>query len=312
MTSGNSFPSHQLFVRQLACKVLLPVLAALPAYSQSVSFGDIQKLPVPPADHRIAYGQDPLQFGELRLPKRETGVRKQPQRYPVVIVIHGGCWYSEYELSHIANFAGELTKSGVATWSIEYRRIGNKGGAWPGTFQDVARAADYLRELAKQYPLDVNRVIAIGHSAGGQLALWLAARHRLPSESELFIRDPLRLRGVVALAAISDMRGYGASCGDAVSKVISGSTGKTPERISQTSPIELLPLGAPQILIHGAKDRIVPFQMTRDYEVVAKSKGDSTRVIELPDAGHFELISPQHSAWMAVRTAVLELSGVRH
>jgi acetyl esterase/lipase len=159
-----------------------------PACAQNLTFGDISKLPQPPADHRISYGPDPLHFGELRLP---------PGRgpHPVVIVVHGGCWFAEYDLHHLAAFSAALTKLGAATWSLEYRRIGNGGGAWPGTFQDVARGADYVRELAKKYPLDLKRVVIVGHSAGGQLALWLAARHRLPKESALYTPDPLRPSG---------------------------------------------------------------------------------------------------------------------
>jgi acetyl esterase/lipase len=298
---------NHLLAAVAACFALAFALTVT-ACSQSVSFQEIQKLPVPPADHRLAYGKEALQFGELRLPRTPA---KNDERFPVVIVIHGGCWYSEYELSHIANFAGELTQAGVATWSMEYRRIGDAGGAWPGTFQDVAMAADYVRELAKQYPLDLNRVVVTGHSAGGQLALWLAARHRLSRQSELYVADPLKVRGVVALAAISDMQKYGASCGDAASKVISGSLEKASERIRQVSPVELLPLNVPQILIHGAKDRIVPFQMSRDYAMSAKAKGDSVSVIELPEVGHFELISPRHSAWRAVQKAILEMAGMK-
>lgn len=172
--------------------MMLGIVGALPipaqtTRAQNLTFEDIQKLPTPPADHRIAYGTDPLQFGDLRLPHG-----KGP--YPVVVVIHGGCWYSEYDLKHVASFSAALTRLGVATWSLEYRRIGNSGGGWPGTFQDVAHGTDYLRVLARTYSLDLKRVIVAGHSAGGASALWLAARGNFPKDSPLYKSDPLPLR----------------------------------------------------------------------------------------------------------------------
>lgn len=110
---------------------------------------DVLTRPAPPADHRLSYGSNEFQFGDLRLPKGEG-------RRPVAIVIHGGCWMSEYGLSYMGHLSGALAEAGVATWSVEYRRVGNQGGGWPGTFEDVARAADHLRTIAKTYPLDLN------------------------------------------------------------------------------------------------------------------------------------------------------------
>jgi acetyl esterase/lipase len=284
----------------LGCALAALFIAAQPACAQNLSFGDISKLPQPPADHRIAYGADSLQFGELRLPPG-----KGP--HPVVIVVHGGCWFAEYDLNHLAAFSAALTKLGAATWSLEYRRVGDKGGAWPGTFQDVARGADYVRELAKKYPLDVRRVVVVGHSAGGQLALWLAARHRLPKESVLYTPDPLRPSGVVALAAVSDLRKFRPDCGDSVTKLLGGSPEEFGARYAETSPIELLPTGVPLRLIHGAQDKIVPVEMSREFEAVAKRKGDDGRLTVIENAGHFELIAPQSSAWAAVGGAVRSL-----
>ena len=112
--------------------------------SQELTFADVEKLPAPAADHRIAYGSDPLQFGELRLPKG-----KGP--HTVAVIIHGGCWLSDYDLRHVGSFGAALTDAGFATWSLEYRRVGNPGGGWPGTLQDVARGTDYLRSLRRTY-----------------------------------------------------------------------------------------------------------------------------------------------------------------
>jgi acetyl esterase/lipase len=139
-----------LFVFFFSCPELFPL---------QLTVEDLLAVPPTPADYRIAYGDDPNQFGQLRLPKEEDQV-------PVVIVIHGGCWLSQYDLHHISPLASEITKMGLATWSLEYRRVGNEGGGWPGTFKDIAAGADYLRKLARDFPLDLSRVVTIGHSAG--------------------------------------------------------------------------------------------------------------------------------------------------
>lgn len=273
--------------------------------SQNLTVQDVLAWPAVSADHRIAYGNDdPLQFGELRLPKG-------PGPHPVAIVIHGGCWLSRYDLTHIGNLCAALTRAGVATWSLEYRRVGDSGGGWPGTFEDVAHGADHLRALARMHRLDLRRVIAVGHSAGGHLALWLAARHRLPRDSELRTPAPVQLRGVVSLAGVPDLRRFKRpGCSDAVIQLLGGTPEKVPGRYQQASPIELLPLGVPQRLIHGHRDGIVSLDLARDYEAAAVKNGDDVRLIDLEEAGHFELIAPRSSAWPAVEEAVLSLLGL--
>lgn len=205
------------------------------------------------------------------------------------------------------NFSARLTQLGVATWSLEYRRIGNSGAGWPGTFDDVARGTDQLRTLARSYPLDLNQVIVIGHSAGGQLALWLAARDRLPKESPLYAKDPLRLRAIVSLAGITDLRRYRPNCGNAVTKLLGGSPEEVPDRYRQTSPIELLPLKIKQRLIHGSLDDIVPAEFSKAYFAAARKKGDSVRLSLIGTAGHFDLIASRSTAWPAVEEAVRSL-----
>jgi acetyl esterase/lipase len=291
-------------VHIITASLLIFASAAAGAHAQTMTYGDVERLPAPPPGIRSAYGAGRQQFGELRLPEG-----KGP--FPVAVIIHGGCWYAEYDLRHVAPFAAALTEMGYATWTIEYRRVGDEGGGWPGTFQDVARAADHLRALARTYPLDLKRVIAVGHSAGGELALWLAARRSLPAGSPLRSADPLRLRGVVSLAGITDMKQFRPRCGDAPAKLLGGTPEGFGERYRQTSPAELLPLGVPQRLIHGAQDKIVPVELGKEYEKAAKGKGEDVRLTVVDGAGHFELIAPNSSAWAAVSAALRKLSNPR-
>jgi acetyl esterase/lipase len=263
---------------------------------------DLAALPQPPADLTIAYGEAKQQVAELRLPKR-TGP------HPVVIVIHGGCWETPWALDHVRSLAAALTEDGVATWSLEYRRLGDPGGGWRGTFEDVAAGADHLAAVAAAHRLDLERVVALGHSAGGHLALWLAARQRLSEASPLRGQRPLRLRGVVALAPIPDLRAgaEGRVCGDAIPRLLGEPSTETASRSREASPIELLPLGVPQRLVCGAQDRLVPNELSRRYREAAAKTGDAASLEMVEGAGHFELIDPTSAAWPAVRRAVVDL-----
>jgi acetyl esterase/lipase len=263
---------------------------------------DLARLPRPPADHVIAYGEAKQQLAELRLPKG-------PGPHPVVIVIHGGCWQTPWALDDVRGLSAALTAEGYATWSLEYRRMGDPGGGWPGTFEDVARGADHLRSVAQAHRLDLGRVIALGHSAGGQLALWLAARHKLPRDSELRTDSPLPLQGIVSLAGIPDLRAAAAAevCGDAIPRLLGGTPGERASRVRQSSPIELLPLGVPQRLVCGALDTLVPNEHPRRYQEAALRAGDAITLDELDGVGHFELVDPSSPAWPALRGAVAAL-----
>ena len=286
----------------LFISLALAVIAALAIVRarQGQSSRDVLTRPAPPADHRIAYGQNEFQFGDLRLPKGEG-------RRPVAIVIHGGCWMAEYGLSYMGHLSGALAEAGVATWSVEYRRVGNQGGGWPGTFEDVARAADHLRKIAKTYPLDLNQVIAVGHSAGGHLALWLAARKLLPKDSPAYSHDPLPLRGVVSLAGVTDLRRNGTACDANVTQLMGGAAKDKAAIYDQASPIELLPLRIPSAIVQGSNDPIIPLEMAKDYTEAAKKKGDEAKLVLIENAGHFEVVDPKSFAWEAVKNEVLAL-----
>ncbi len=261
---------------------------------------DYLRLPPVPAEHRVHYGPDSSQFGDLYLPKR-------PGPRPVVIVIHGGCWSEPYGLHPLGGLCAALAAQGYAVWSLEYRRL-DGGGGWPATFTDVAAGADELRALAVPYALDLTRVVAIGHSAGGHLALWLAGRHRLPRDSELYSRTPLPIHGVVSLAGVPDLaegarRGL---CGAACSEVVGGTRESVPARYAEGSPIELAPLGVPQWHLVGRDDAVIP----ADYVTACADslrRHDDVRLEVIPGAGHFELVVPKGDAWDALLRALKAL-----
>lgn len=271
--------------------------------------GDIDALPSRPADQRIAYGSDSLEFGDLRLPRGSVG-----PPYPVAVIIHGGCWVARYAtLRNTAALADALTRDGIATWNIEYRRADRPGGGWPGTFLDVGQAVDYVRALAPRYALDTTRVVFLGHSAGGHLALWAAARRRLPAGSPLAsATPPLLPRGVVALAGPPDLTTFfapdTADCGEGVGELLGGPPQTMPARAHDGSPASLVPLGVRQVWIGAADDHIVPPQRQLvPFADAARRAGDHVDLIVVPHASHFELIAPGADAYQQVRAAVLAL-----
>jgi len=270
-----------------------------------LTYEAVLALPASPADLRLAYGPETLQSGELRLPAGEGP-------HPVVVVLHGGCWRAENDARHIAPLSSALTALGYATWTPEYRRVGDGGGGWPGTFLDVARSLDFLRTLAEPHSLDLSKIVLLGHSAGGHLALWAAARHQLPASSELFTPEPLPVRGVVSLAGISDLRTYSAgtgTCNQSALALMGGTPEDHPDRYDAASPLELLPSGVHQRILHGSLDAIVPVSQSRLHATKARNAGDDAQLWLIPTAGHFELIVPEPPAWDRVVEAVHSVLG---
>jgi acetyl esterase/lipase len=261
----------------------------------------IVQLPSQPPLARIAYGPAPQQFAELRLP-----AGKGP--FPVVVLYHGGCYGDFAAADYTAPIASALLKEGWATWNVEYRREQEPGGGWPGTFLDAGNGVDALRQAAGKYPLDLGHIVTMGHSAGGQLALWVAARGRVPRSSEVFMANPLPVRGVVSLAGIVDMRAfaeYGKQpCGERHIRVMGGMPGSQPARYAAVSPAELLPLGVPQVLIWGGDDMVVPDSLFRGYE-----RRSHAEVITLAGAGHHDLCDPGGGGWARIVSAVRKLLG---
>jgi acetyl esterase/lipase len=290
--------------------VLTLLTASLAAQSRDPL--SLATAPSPPGGIRLSYGADPLQFGELRLPST-----KGP--YPLAIVVHGGCWVAKLgdldvravAMDNMRPLAVALTEAGIATWNIEYRRLGNDGGGWPGTFRDVASGADFVRTFARERQLDLTRAIAIGHSAGAHLALWLGARTKLSKTSELYTSDPLRLTGVVGLDGPADLKATLALqqpvCGaPVITNLLGGTPDEKPQRYHDAAPIELLPLGVPHAFYTG--------QMfaahAAPYEAAAKKAGDKVEAVALPKAGHFVFIDPQSDVWPRVLKSARRLLGI--
>lgn len=268
---------------------------------------EIDALPLRTAGQRIAYGPDSLQFGELRLPPG-------PGPFPVVVVLHGGCWYSPYaSIRNAAPLAEALTDAGLATWNVEYRRYDHPGGGWPGTFLDVAQALDHVRALARSHPLDTTRLITIGHSAGAHLAAWLATRAHLAPTSPLRTASaPLRPTGVVGLGGIMDLREYQgrqlATCGNpAVESLLGGLPDRVPDRVADASPIERLPLGVPHTHVAGALDRIAPAAELERFAALARAAGDAVDIVIVPAQGHHDVMAPGTDAGRAAIEAVRRL-----
>jgi len=249
---------------------------------------------------QIPYGADSLQFGELRVPAGEGP-------FPLVAIIHGGCWLAAYDLGLMDAMATDLTARGYATWNLEYRRVGDAGGGWPGTFLDIAHGVDHLQTLTEDYPLDLEQLVVVGHSAGGHLALWAGSRGGLPRKSPLYTGRPLQPQGVISLAGIVDLEDYfdpNSGCGSSIDDLMGGTPSEVPERYRQTSPVFLPLMNVPRILLTGTRDPIVPTTHVNRYLTDRPDPDGLLQAREIRRAGHFEVISPGSRAWPEVVQAL--------
>jgi acetyl esterase/lipase len=234
-----------------------------------------------PETHR--YGAGPSQVGDLHTPSAAEG-------WPVAVVLHGGFWRERYDRTLMEPLCADLAAWGWAAWNLEYRRVGG-GGGWPSTFDDVAAGIDHLAALGA--PLDLTRVITVGHSAGGHLALWAASRER----------PGVAVTGAVGQAAVTDLAAaarLGLSNG-AAEALLGGPPDQVPERYAATSPAQRLPLGVPLLLVHGACDETVPVALSRDFQRAAAAAGDTCDLAIREHDGHFEHIDPASGAWATVK-----------
>lgn len=273
----------------IVCALLLTAASGVQAQSVPVAFSQVADSArrAPAADLRISYGSAAAQFAELRLP---SGAGP----HPVVFLIHGGCWLNAYGLDHVAGIAESLRRNGMAVFAIEYRRVGDEGAGYRGTFTDVRSAFDSLLAIAPRHRLDTSRILLMGHSAGGQLALWLA------SEAQVHVR------GVVALAAVTDLAAFAtpSGCGGAVRRLMGGSADSLGSRYEAASPTARpAPAARTRVLLVTADDdRTVPAAQAEAY--LAKFPG--TPVERVP-GGHFDLVAPWTAAWARVLAATTAL-----
>lgn len=243
---------------------------------------------------RIAYGTEPAQFGELHLPGGSGP-------WPVVVAIHGGAWRVDEDLSILDPVCRDLRRRGRAVWSVEYRRVGEVGGGYPGTLADVGAAIDHLDTIAADHALDLDRVTLLGHSAGGTLALWAAGRSGLPADAP-GAAPSVNAGSVISLAGIPDL----AACANeqqiegACPQFLGGQPSDRADRYAIASPIERLPLGLPQVIVQGRADQIVPLSQSERYAAAAEATGDPATLRLVDDANHFTLIEPDSAAWATV------------
>src|SRR5271168_562211 len=253
---------------------------------------DILSLAAPRADVRVAYGGDGNQFLDLRLPSGKG-------LHGLAICIHGGYWRAQYDLGYMGHLCAALTARGIATANLEYRRVGNAGGGWPGTFADIRAGYQFLLQNARKYEFDLQRVIAIGHSAGSQLGLCLAAHET-------------GVKAVISLAGVVDLeRAYALHLSnDAVVEFLGGTPAEVGDHYREADPMKLA-IGARQWLVHGAADDIVPPEFSRDYVSAKRKLKEDARPVEIAEAGHFEVVDPRSKAWKQVERVVIEAAEVR-
>lgn len=245
-----------------------------------------------PARSVHAYGGDRSQLAELFLP----GDSGPP--HAVVVVIHGGYWRARYDRSLMNELCVDLASHGLAAWNLEYRRMG-AGGGWPETFLDVAAVVDALAEL--DAPLDLSRVAAVGHSAGGQLAVWAAARSKLPAGVP-GAEPRVNVGAVVSQAGVLDLRlAAELHPSDEPTRAMLGDPGTNGDAYDVASPVEHLPLGIPQLVLHGDRDETVSMRIAESYVARARDAGDDCEFLVLPDTGHFEHIDSESEAWRVAR-----------
>jgi acetyl esterase/lipase len=296
---------------------------------------DVLTRPAPPPDAVLRYGPGPEQVADLRLPPgwgaegRSAGDRgaegrgaggRGAGRAPVlVLLLHGGFWRAAFDRAHLGPLAAALAGENFVVCTPEFRRTGQPGGGWPGTFDDVAAAVDGLPGLVRSAVPGADgdewRVVLAGHSAGGHLALWAAGRHRLGPGSPWYVAGGPRgvgvagvvvagvvVAGVVALAPVSDL----AACyregldGDAAGDLLGGGPESRPGRYAVADPSQLVPLGVPVRIVHGTADNRVPFAMSREFAARARAAGDEVELTVLEGGGHFDVIDPLSGAWPAV------------
>lgn len=280
---------------------LLPLLCAtlaLNAVAAPMKLADYLALSGPAPSATYPYGQAPSQYAELFVPNGSGP-------FPVAVLVHGGCWTKEFGgITQLRNMAGALTARGIAVWNVEYRRVDEAGGGYPGTYQDINAALDLLGKQAQVHRLDLHRIVAVGHSAGGQLVQWVAGRSRIAPSSPLYQAAPLPVRDIVSLGGLADLRREQAliksSCDRDIVDLTGVASAARPDVFSDTNAAELMPNGSRTVLVTGELDTVSPPRVAHDYAARAGKAGDAAEVVILPGASHYDEVAATSKAWPTV------------
>jgi acetyl esterase/lipase len=256
---------------------------------------DIQNFPVPNESISIQYGKAPKQMAYLRILPIE-------EKQPLIVIIHGGCWVSAIaDYQFMEPFAAAMFEAGYATYNLEYRSLGDIGGGHPGTFDDIQLGINFLESLSNQYPIDLQKVILVGHSAGGHLALWSALSGNLSFQP----------KGIISLAGIVDLFTYfdreGNKCGSHIDELMGGLPEKLDSVYRAYSPVFLPVVNQKLSMVHGAKDPIVPIDHIQSFISQGQKENNQLRSVIIEEAGHFELVAPSGYAWEVILNEILLL-----
>lgn len=259
-------------------------------------WNDLTDRALPQPTETFAYGDDPAQLSDLWRPEG-------PGPHPVVLMVHGGCWQKAIADRTLMNYAAEdLRQRGLAVWNIEYRGVDEAGGGYPGTYQDVSAAAQQLMDKGSDLDLDVERIVAVGHSAGGHLAAWLATQGNIQADSKLFTGRTLPLSAVVISGGLADLEAsapvtFEGCLADILEPLTGAPSKERPDVFADTSPAELLPTDAVLISVNGQKDRIAPPSLGLALTEKVRAAGGKAEYVEIEHAGHVELVSPGTEAF---------------
>lgn len=268
---------------------------AAPTHPSPMKLDEYLALTGPAPTARLAYGPAPSQYAELFVPQGAGP-------FPVAVLVHGGCWTSKFGgIRQFRNMAGALAARGIAVWNVEYRRVDEEGGGYPGMYLDMHAALDLLAASAAAHKLDLERIVAVGHSAGGQLVQWIAGRGRIPAGSPLYHPDGLKVDRIVSLGGLADLRHEAAliksSCDRDIAQLAGTPSPERPDVLVDTNAADLMPNGSRTWLVTGALDTISPPRVAHDYAMRAKAAGDAAEVVILPDASHYDEVAATSPAW---------------
>jgi acetyl esterase/lipase len=300
---------NSMWLKFVASALLSAVVGvAEGAAHKPMTLADYMRLSGPNPTEKLSYGGSPFQFVELFQP---GGLGP----FPVVVLIHGGCFKNEYQgMPQMRGIAGVLSSEGIAVWSIEYRGVDESGGGYPGTFQDINAAFDLLVMQAVSRHFDIDRITAVGHSAGAYLALWMAGRGLVPVSSPLHDSQPIQVRNVVALGGFGDLRPDAEhlqdACGYSISQLTGAPSSERQDVYADTTPLELSPNGSHTVFINGELDNLASPQEARVYAERVRRRGDSAETVVLPAASHFDEVSIASPSWPVVLDVIRRVVGV--